>query len=242
MFDRRAKSAVPLAAIVLILCSRGRLQHHPSADRYRCSRRRTDSRRNAVFVFARFPVDRDLEQPTRRLANPVDCHTQQCGARTGTAPNQVRPARSAPTILAPPPVVLAGPAFAVSATRAPTAVSAPSTVGHWNICVPVTLHITNDTGAAITGVTVNPEIQSRSPGGQLDTLLTTPDYYAVAHLNLGNGSASVHVNACGYIYNGASQTVTYTGTAHMTGGYAAPGTPQQLPGPVGGMTVAISMS
>jgi len=241
MFDRRAKSAVLLVATVLVLCSAvGCTTTRPPTDTAARAAARTAAVTQSSLAS---PSTVTLSSPP--AASPTPSTATPSSAAPTPAPHRTKsaPARSTSTILAPPPVILAGPAFAVSATSAPTAVSAPSTVGHWNICIPVTLHATNNTGAVVTAITINPTIQSRSPGGQIDTLVTTPDYYTVARLDLGDGhSATTHVNVCGYIYNGASQIITYTGTAQMTGGYAAPGALQQLPGPAGGRTVAITMS
>jgi hypothetical protein len=97
----------------------------------------------------------------------------------------------------------------------------PSNGAEWDICIPITLHITNHTGASITTITIDPDVESRSPGGQLDHLIITSAFYTVIHPSVSDGhTADIATKACGYIYNNASQTITYVGTAQMVGGYA----------------------
>ena len=118
----------------------------------------------------------------------------------------------------------------------------PSNGAEWDICLPVTLHITNETGATVTTVTVNPAIESRSPGGQVDDLRTNAAFYTVLHPSIGNGhTADIATKACGYIYNNAAQTITYVGTAQMVGGYATPAASQLLPGAGNGLVAAITV-
>lgn len=186
--------------------------------------------------------------PTAATPNPsASTPTAAATATTSTKPAQTH-TTSAPTprtspSIAPLATVSPKPEFLVSVTSAPTAVSVPSNGAEWDICLPITLHITNDTGATVTTVTVNPAIESRSPGGQVDDLQTNAAFYTVLHPSIGNGhTADIATKACGYIYNNAAQTIVYVGTAQMVGGYATPAASQLLPGSANGLVAAIAVA